>query len=95
MPRRPALVIGPNEAATPAGWAAKARWYRECPFLRQAKEKGLSSEPIGDYLKCFRFGCPPHGGFGLGLGRLLMAMLGLESIRDATFLFRGPTRLTP
>jgi aspartyl/asparaginyl-tRNA synthetase len=36
-----------------------------------------------------------HGGFGLGLGRVLMVMLGLDSIRDATFLFRGPTRLTP
>jgi aspartyl/asparaginyl-tRNA synthetase len=38
-----------------------------------------------------------HGGFGLGLGlaRLLMAMLGLGSIRDATYLFRGPNRLSP
>jgi aspartyl-tRNA synthetase len=47
------------------------------------------------YLDCFRYGCPPHGGFGLGLGRLLMVALGLDSIRDATFLFRGPSRLTP
>jgi len=71
------------------------REHRYQVLLRQAKEKGLSPEPISDYLNCFRFGCPPHGGFGLGLGRLLMAMLGLESIRDATFLFRGPARLTP
>jgi aspartyl/asparaginyl-tRNA synthetase len=42
-----------------------------------------------------RFGCPPHGGLGLGLSRLLMVMLGLESIRDATFLYRGPNRLSP
>ena len=41
------------------------------------------------------YGCPPHGGFGLGLGRLLMVLLGLDSIRDATFLFRGPNRLVP
>jgi len=47
------------------------------------------------YLDCFRYGCPPHGGFGLGLGRLVMALLDLDSIRDATFLFRGPNRLTP
>jgi aspartyl/asparaginyl-tRNA synthetase len=47
------------------------------------------------YLDCFRYGCPPHGGFGLGLGRLLMAPLSLDSIRVATFLFRGPNRLTP
>ena len=48
-----------------------------------------------DYLNCFRYGCPPHGGLGLGLGRLLMVLLGLDSIREAAFLFRGPNRLTP
>jgi aspartyl-tRNA synthetase len=48
-----------------------------------------------DYLRCFQYGCPPHGGFGLGLGRVLMVLLGLESLRETTFLFRGPNRLTP
>lgn len=71
------------------------REHRYDMLLAQAAEKGLSPEPMASYLDCFRYGCPPHGGFGLGLGRLLMAMLGLESIRDATFLFRGPNRLTP
>jgi aspartyl-tRNA synthetase len=71
------------------------REHRYEVLLRQAAEKGLDPEPISDYLNCFRYGCPPHGGFGLGLGRVLMAMLGLESIRDATFLFRGPNRLSP
>jgi aspartyl/asparaginyl-tRNA synthetase len=71
------------------------REHRYDVLLSQAAEKGMATEPMADYLNCFRYGCPPHGGFGLGHGRLLMAMLGLESIRDATFLFRGPTRLTP
>jgi aspartyl-tRNA synthetase len=71
------------------------REHRYEVLERQAAEKGLRPEPMRDYLDCFRFGCPPHGGFGLGLARLLMVMLGLESIRDATFLFRGPNRLTP
>ena len=71
------------------------REHRYDVLLRQAAQKGLSPEPIGWYLECFRYGCPPHGGFGLGLGRLLVAMLGLGSIRDASFLFRGPNRLTP
>jgi aspartyl-tRNA synthetase len=71
------------------------REHRYDVLLAQAAGKGLSPEPMASYLDCFRYGCPPHGGFGLGLGRLLMAMLGLESIRDATFLFRGPNRLTP
>ena len=71
------------------------REHRYDVLVRQAAEKGLSTEPMRDYLECFRYGCPPHGGFGLGLGRLLMVLLGLESIREATFLFRGPNRLTP
>jgi aspartyl-tRNA synthetase len=71
------------------------REHRHDVLMRQVADKGLDPEPMRSYLDCFRFGCPPHGGFGLGLNRLLMAMLGLESIRDATFLFRGPARLTP
>jgi aspartyl-tRNA synthetase len=61
----------------------------------QAREKGLGLEPIADYLNNFRYGCPPHGGFGMGLSRLLMVMLGLQNIRETVFLFRGPNRLTP
>jgi nondiscriminating aspartyl-tRNA synthetase len=71
------------------------REHRYDVLLAQVAEKGLSPEPMRWYLDCFRYGCPPHGGLGLGLGRLLMALLGLDSIRDATFLFRGPNRLTP
>lgn len=66
------------------------------PILKQqAAELGMDFDSIGFYADIFRFGCPPHGGFGLGLGRLLMVLMGLESIREATFLFRGPNRLTP
>jgi aspartyl-tRNA synthetase len=71
------------------------REHRYDVLLKQAAEKGLDVRPLQSYLNCFRYGCPPHGGLGLGLGRLLMVMLGLDSIREATFLFRGPNRLTP
>jgi aspartyl/asparaginyl-tRNA synthetase len=71
------------------------REHRYDVLLAQAAAKGLMPEPMRWYLDCFRYGCPPHGGFGLGLGRLLMALLGLDSIRDAIFLFRGPNRLVP
>lgn len=64
-------------------------------LVRQAQEKGLHLEPIQYYLDFFKYGCPPHGGFGLGLARLLMITLGLNNIRDAVFIFRGPTRLNP
>jgi aspartyl-tRNA synthetase len=55
----------------------------------------MELEPMASYLDCFRFGAPPHGRFGLGLNRILMVLLGLSSIREATFLFPGPNRLTP
>jgi aspartyl-tRNA synthetase len=71
------------------------REHRYDVLLKQAAEKGMRTEPMRDYLNAFRHGCPPHGGLGMGLGRVLMVMLGLDSIREATFLFRGPNRLTP
>lgn len=71
------------------------REHRYDVLVKQAVEKGLRPESMQDYLNCFRYGCPPHGGLGMGLGRVLMVLLGLDSIRDATFLFRGPNRLTP
>jgi aspartyl-tRNA synthetase len=71
------------------------REHRYDVLKRQAAELGIDFDEIGFYADIFRYGCPPHGGFGLGLGRLLMVMLGLDSIREATFLFRGPNRLTP
>jgi nondiscriminating aspartyl-tRNA synthetase len=71
------------------------REHRYEVLLRQAAEKGMSTGPMQWYLDCFRYGCPPHGGLGMGLSRVLMAMLGLDSIRDTMFGFRGPNRLTP
>jgi nondiscriminating aspartyl-tRNA synthetase len=64
-------------------------------LTQQALEKGLGLDPIRFYLDFFRYGCPPHGGFGLGLSRLVMILLGLQNIRETVFIFRGPTRLHP
>lgn len=61
----------------------------------QAREKGLDPEHLAFYFDFFRYGAPPHGGFGMGLARLLMLLLGESSIREVTYLFRGPTRLAP
>jgi aspartyl-tRNA synthetase len=71
------------------------REHRYEVLAKQALEKGLTLEPIQTYLNYFRYGCPPHGGLGMGLSRLLMVMLDLPSIREAVFLFRGPNRLEP
>ena len=69
------------------------REHRYDVLKAQAQEKGLA-EDVKFYLEFFKYGCPPHGGFGLGIDRLTMLFLGL-SIKEVQFLFRGPNRLTP
>ncbi|MEN0085191.1 MAG: aspartate--tRNA(Asn) ligase [Leifsonia sp.] len=71
------------------------REHRVDILEKQAAEKGLSVEELEDVLAFFRYGIPPHGGFGMGLARVLMLMLHLSNLRETTYLFRGPTRLTP
>ncbi|MBX3196142.1 MAG: aspartate--tRNA(Asn) ligase [Microbacteriaceae bacterium] len=61
----------------------------------QARDKGLEPDELGFYLDFFRYGVPPHGGFGMGLSRVIMLLLHQASIREVTYLFRGPNRLTP
>jgi len=69
------------------------REHRYTLLKAQAEQKGLS-EDVRFYLEFFRYGCPPHGGFGLGVDRLTMLLLEAP-LREAMFLFRGPDRLTP
>ncbi|GAA1838749.1 aspartate--tRNA(Asn) ligase [Agromyces salentinus] len=71
------------------------REHRVDVLVEQAREKGMDPEELEFYLDFFRYGVPPHGGFGMGLARVLMLMLGESSIRETTYLFRGPTRLLP
>jgi aspartyl/asparaginyl-tRNA synthetase len=71
------------------------REHRYDILVQQANEKGMKLETIQFYLDFFRFGCPPHGGFGFGLARLMAVMLNSKSIRDVVFLHRGPNRLIP
>jgi aspartyl-tRNA synthetase len=71
------------------------REHRYEQLLAQAHEKKVDTDAISYYLDFFRFGAPPHGGYGFGLTRLLMQMLGQENVREVTFLYRGPHRLEP
>jgi nondiscriminating aspartyl-tRNA synthetase len=71
------------------------REHRYEVLVAQAREKGLSLQPLQFYLDFFKYGCPPHGGFGFGLARMLMILLGQPSIREVTYIYRGPTRLYP
>ena len=69
------------------------REHRYEILKKQAEEKGLDKD-VKHYLQFFEYGCPPHGGFGLGLDRLTMRVLNI-GIKEVMFLFRGPNRLTP
>lgn len=71
------------------------REHRYERLRAQADERGYDLGRLDGYLETFRYGCPPHGGLGLGLGRLLMRILGASSIRDVIFLSRTPRRLSP
>ncbi len=70
------------------------REHRYEELVKQAKEKGLD-EDVKFYLEFFKYGCPPHGGFGIGVDRMIMLLLGLPSLKEAMFIFRGPNRLNP
>ncbi|MHA3684117.1 aspartate--tRNA(Asn) ligase [Leucobacter sp. HY1908] len=61
----------------------------------QIADKGMDAAELNFYLDFFRYGVPTHGGFGMGLNRVLMLLLEQSSIREVTYLFRGPTRLMP
>lgn len=71
------------------------REHRYEILVEQAKQKGVALEPLQDYFNFFRYGCPPHGGAGIGLTRLLMVLLGKGNVREVTYLYRGPKRLRP
>jgi aspartyl-tRNA synthetase len=64
-------------------------------LMENMKKKGLNNKAFDYHLRVFDYAVPPHAGFGLGLERLVMALLKLDNIRDATFYPRDIDRLTP
>jgi aspartyl-tRNA synthetase len=71
------------------------REHRYEKLKEQATDRGFAHDPLEHYFNFFRYGCPPHGGCGVGLTRLLMIMLGRSNVREVTFLYRGMNRLSP
>ena len=69
----------------------------EDPVLleQRVKEKGIDPTSLQDYLNAFRYGSYKHGGFGIGLERLVMLYLGLKNIREVSAFPRDPARLRP
>ncbi len=71
------------------------REHRLEVLIEQAKSKGLDPKGLQSYMDFFKFGAPPHGGFGMGLLRVVMLLLHETNIREVGYLFRGPNRLEP
>ncbi|HIP89948.1 MAG TPA: aspartate--tRNA(Asn) ligase [Candidatus Nanopusillus sp.] len=71
------------------------REHRFEVLLKQAKEKNVPLEPLKYYLETFKYGMPPHGGFGLGIDRFVKQLLDLKDIREAVLWFRDPEHLSP
>ncbi len=58
-------------------------------------ESGIDPEHMKEYLEFFKYGAPTHGGFAIGITRTLASLFELPSVKEVTFLFRGPSRLKP
>ena len=72
------------------------REHRADILAKQIADKGIDPKTMEEsYINFFKYGCPPHGGFGLGLDRLTMLLLDIPTIKEAMFVFRGPDRLNP
>ena len=71
------------------------REHRYDVLVKQAKEKGMSVDTLRDYLNFFKYGCPPHGGVGIGPARVVMKILDLLNVKEATYLPRDVRRLRP
>lgn len=71
------------------------REHRYDVLKNQIIEKGYDPKNFEFYLEFFKYGMPPHGGFGVGMNRILMRLFEIDNIREATFIYRGPTRLNP
>ncbi len=103
-PEKRAFYHMRDENGTPLGYdllwrgveitTGAQREHRYDILKKQAEEKGLGKD-VEFYLEFFKYGCPPHGGFGLGIDRLTMLLLNLPSLKETEYIFRGPNRLTP
>lgn len=71
------------------------REHRLDVVSQQTIEKGVSLDSVSHYLDNFKYGCAPHGGFGLGIERVIAKLLGLSSVKEASFMPRDPDRLVP
>jgi nondiscriminating aspartyl-tRNA synthetase len=75
--------------------SGSTRIEKRTELEERMKNKGFKIDAFDYHLRVFDYGVPPHAGCGIGLERLMMALTGIENIRDTTFYPRDVDRLTP
>jgi len=71
------------------------REHRYDRIIQQLQEKEMTVESMEWFTKFFKYGVPPHGGFCLGIERLVMQLLNVGNIREVTLFPRTPERMLP
>ncbi len=71
------------------------RRHKYADYLSALETAGLPTEPFAEYLEAFKYGMPPHGGFAIGLERLIKQLCQLPNVKQATLFPRDMQRLTP
>lgn len=71
------------------------REHRYDILIDQIKKKGLNPKDLEFYTTPFKYGAPPHGGFGMGIDRLVTFMLNLSNVREAVLFPRDVERTGP
>eukprot|EP01063_Lacrimia_lanifica_P024355 TRINITY_DN3227_c0_g2_i1.p1 TRINITY_DN3227_c0_g2~~TRINITY_DN3227_c0_g2_i1.p1 ORF type:complete len:571 (+),score=218.48 TRINITY_DN3227_c0_g2_i1:53-1765(+) len=64
-------------------------------LMKRCKEMEVDAAPLQDYMNSFKLGAWPHGGFGVGLDRVVMLFLGMHNVRSCSLFPRTPIRNTP
>ncbi len=64
-------------------------------LVESIRKRGMNADDFASYLDVFRYGCPPHGGWGLGSERIIQKLLGLGTIKEALLYPRDVKRLSP
>ncbi len=71
------------------------REHRHEVLKQQIAGKGMNPDNFEFYLDAFKYGIPPHGGFGIGIDRMVQMICQLENVREAVLFPRDPERIQP
>lgn len=87
------LLFRGVEIAT--GSMREHRYDKLCEQLKTMAGGDPDSEGFKHYMSAFKYGMPPHGGFGMGLERLTQKIIGLSNVKEASLFPRDMNRLSP